>query len=293
MDLPSITHFLNALLMIALPILLGIYLVNRLNGGWRVWGIGACIFIISQVFHIPFNQFLLNPFLNKLPQIIPGIKGLLLIAILLGLSAGIFEETARYLMFSWWLKDKRTWGVGILAGAGHGGIEAILLGILVLLGYFNMVAYRNVDLSRFYSSLNQLQIATQQLQGYWDAPWYANLMGAVERMFTIPFHIAASVLVLQVFTRRHGQQRIAWLGLAILYHAFVDASAYFVFRQWGVYPSEALLGILAVVAVIIIFVLRQPEPPPLVPELPASEKPVFTPTSIEETSENLDNTRYQ
>jgi uncharacterized membrane protein YhfC len=288
MDLLAVTYFLNGMLMVAIPILLGIYLTNRFRIGGKIWWIGACIFIISQILHIPFNLFILNPLLPRLQQ---GTQGLLIIAGLLGLSAGIFEETARYGMYRWWLKDSRTWRSAILAGAGHGGIEAIIFGVLVIVGYLNMMAYRNLDLGRLSLALGELQIAS--LQAYWSAPWYATLLGAVERAFTIPVHIAASVLVLQVFTRGRGHQRLAWLGLAIFFHAVVDASAYYIFRQWGVYISEAAIGVMAVMAVIIIFGFRQPEAVASAPEPVAYRPPAFTPTALEETSDNLEKTRFQ
>ena len=295
MDVLVITHFLNGLLMIALPILLGIYLINKFHLSGRFWWIGAGTFIISQVFHLPFNTYLLNPFLLEIQQTYQGIAGLILIALLLGLSAGIFEESARYCMYRWWARDARTWRSGILAGAGHGGIEAILLGILVLISFLNMMVYRNQDLSRLNLTINQLQIASQQLQAYWNAPWYMTLLGAVERVFTIPFHIAASLLVLQVFTRHEGHQQIRWLLAAILYHAFADAAGVFVARQWGAYIAEAALGLLAVLAVIIIFAFRRAEPElPLPPSKTVVVKlPDFKPTPIEESSDNLEKTRYQ
>ena len=90
-------------------------------------------------------------------------------------------------MFRWWIKDNRTWRSAILAGAGHGGIEAIILGILVMLAFTNLMAYRNIDLSKLNLTLDQLATARQQIQSYWNAPWYATLLGAVERAFTIPF----------------------------------------------------------------------------------------------------------
>lgn len=50
-----LTHALNALLMIALPVALGIFLTRRFHLGWRLFFIGAATFILSQVGHIPFN----------------------------------------------------------------------------------------------------------------------------------------------------------------------------------------------------------------------------------------------
>lgn len=281
--------------MIAIPIALAIYLTEKFRSGWKLWLIGAFIFIISQVFHIPFNTYLLNSLLTKVQSTYQGNAGLFITVILLGLSAGVFEETARYAMYRWWIKGARTWRSIILAGAGHGGIEAIILGILVLVTYFNLMAYRNLDLSNLNLSLDQLSIARQQMQAYWNAPWYATLLGALERLFTIPFHIAASVLVLQVFTRKPGQQKLWWLFLAILYHALMDAAVVFISSQWGYYLAEAVLGGMAILDIFIIFALRQPEPIIEMPVPPPEAKvpSPFTTSPIEETSENLDKTRFQ
>jgi len=295
MDFSSFTHFLNWFLMIALPILLGIYLINKSHLSWKLWLIGAATFIISQVFHIPFNTYILNPIIKNIQQALPGILGTLVVAILLGLSAGIFEECARYGMFRWWIKNARSWWSAIVTGAGHGGIESIILGCLVMLGFINLMALRNTNLSNLNLAPLQLLAAHQQIQAYWNLPWYGSLLGAVERIFTIPFHIAASVIVLQVFTRKPGHLKHIWLVLAILYHTLMDSSIVFIGSQWNGYAAEAILGIMAVLDIIIIFALRQPEPEPTAPLPPpcASEPLVFTPTQIEETSENLENTRYQ
>ncbi len=293
MDLLTVTHFMNGFLMIALPIALGIFLVNKFKLSWKLWMIGGATFIISQVLHIPFNSYVLTPVLGIVQQNMPGAPGSLMVAVMLGLSAGVFEECARYGMFRWWLQDKRSWRVGILAGAGHGGVEAIILGGLVLWVFVNMVALRHADLSKMNLAPDQLTAAQQQLQIYWNASWYDTLLGAVERVFTIPFHIMASVIVLQIFTRRPGQQQLRWLGLAIVLHAIMDASAVFLSKYWSVYSVEAMLGGLAIIDIFIIFAIRQPEPSePQGTETPKT-LPVFTPEPIEETSDNLEKTRYQ
>jgi uncharacterized membrane protein YhfC len=281
--------------MIAIPIVLGIYLVNRLQSGWKLWLIGAATFIISQIVHLPFNQYILNPIFGNLQLTIKGVPGNLLVALILGLSAGIFEECARYGMFRWWLKDVRSWRTAIMTGAGHGGIEAILLGGIVLLAYLNMVAVRNSDLSNLNLTPEQLEVTRQQIQIYWSIPWYDTLFGAIERSFTIPFHIMASVLVLQVFTRRPGKEQLGWLGLAILLHTMMNASAVFIASTWSGYAAEAVLGMLAFLDIIIIFALRQTEPVPMHTSFSTeiNPPPKYIPEPIEETPENLDKTRYQ
>jgi uncharacterized membrane protein YhfC len=293
MDLVAITRFLNGFLMIGVPIVLGIYLTNKFHSGWKVWLVGASTFILSQIVHLPFNTYILNPLISSIQQAIQGASGNLVVAVILGLSAGIFEECARYGMFRWWLKDARSWRSAVMSGAGHGGIEAIILGGIVLWVYLNMMAMRNSNLSNLNLSPDNLAVAQQQIQTYWSVAWYDTLFGAVERVFTIPFHIMASVLVSQVFTRRPGQQQFGWLGLAILLHTLMDASAVFIASQFGGYLAEAILGVLAVLDLMIIFSLRKPENPDVTPLLASDEPTVFTPAPIEETSENLENTRYQ
>jgi uncharacterized membrane protein YhfC len=285
-----LTHLLNALLMIAIPVGLGVYLTRKFRLDWRLWWIGGVVFILSQVGHLPFNLLLLNPFLQG--PITFGLSprlAVLLNALALGLSAGLFEELSRYAAYRWWAKDARSWSRGLLLGAGHGGMEAIILGVLALYTYIRLVAVRNADLSLLVP-MEQLDLARQQVQAYWSLPWYFSLFGALERAFTIPFHIAASLLVLQAFTRR----QLRWLWLAVAWHALVDGLAVYGISYWGAYTTEIAIGVVALASLAIIFALRQPEPPQLEESLPPLE-PVksMPPLQIEETTENLEQTRYQ
>ncbi len=274
MDLITFTHLLNGLLMIAMPVSLGIFLVRRFQLSWRLWWIGAGTFFLSQVGHIPFNTALTVLFQRGILPSPPFEWKLPFNAILLGLSAGLWEELSRYAAYRWWAKDARTWRRGILLGAGHGGLEAIILGLLVLLTLVSMVTARNSDLSKLVTP-QQLELAQQQVNTYWNSSWYLTLFGALERAFTIPVQIALSVLVLQAFTRGH----IRWLFAAIGWHALVDALAVFFVSTQGVYFTEALIGVEALVSIAFIFFLRQPEPAP--PE----ESPLPEPPQIIELPE--------
>ncbi|MCA9938797.1 MAG: YhfC family intramembrane metalloprotease, partial [Anaerolineales bacterium] len=121
-------HFLflllNALIMMALPFVLGHFLSQRLRFDWGLFGVGAITFILSQVGHIPFNQFVFA----RVPALSAN---LILLALFGGLSAGVFEEVARYLMYRFWVRDARDGPSALILGLGHGGIESFLLGLLV------------------------------------------------------------------------------------------------------------------------------------------------------------------
>jgi len=280
-------HLFNGLLMIAMPIGLAIYLTRCWKLGWGLWFIGAGTFILSQVGHIPFNA-AASAILNRTSMVNWSKSNQLIFnAIFLGLSAGLFEEFARYGMFRWWAKDARSWRKGVLAGAGHGGVEALILGGLVFYTFMQLAVYRNIDLSTVVPA-TQLEAAKAQITTYWSATWYASLLGALERFFTIPVQIAFSVIVLQTFTRKQW----FWVWLAILYHALIDASAVYLVKPLGMYGTEALVGGFAILSLIIIFSLRQPEPD-LPQPVSVSSTPVPKLEPIEESLDNLDNSKYQ
>jgi uncharacterized membrane protein YhfC len=287
MDIPFFVHLLNALLMITLPIGLAIYLTRRWGLGWRLWLIGAATFVLSQLGHIPFNA-LATQILNRTPLVqLPPLGQIIFNAVFLGLSAGLFEECFRYGMFRWWAKEARTWRRGVLAGAGHGGIEAILLGALALYSFLQLVVVRNADLAALVPA-DQLTAAQQQVTAYWSMSWYDSLLGALERLFTIPVQISLAVIVLQCFTRR----RAVWLAAAVGYHALVDATAVLGLRYLGAYGTEALVGLFAAISLGIIFRLRTPEIPPPAEAAPLPAPPVYIPRPPEETKENLEDTRF-
>ena len=288
MNILSVTYFLNGFLMIAMPIGLTIYLTRKFKQGWRLFWIGAATLIFSQIFHIPFNA-LVSPVFNQFGFIaLPVVLQNVILSVFLGLSAGLFEELSRYAMYRWWAKDARSWGKGLLAGVGHGGSEAIILGLLVLYGYVQMLIVRGMDISTLVTP-DKVELAKAQIQAYWSAPWYMTMLGALERLFTIPLHLACSVLVLQAFARK----KFWWVGLAILYHALADGVAVFVSQiGFSALAIEGIIGIFAIVSMVIVFALRQPEPSADPIPAPIST-PEFKPGPVNETKENLDKTRYQ
>jgi uncharacterized membrane protein YhfC len=259
MDLLVLTHLLNGLLMVAMPVGLGIYLTRRFRIGWRIWLIGVATFVLSQVGHIPFNQGLTLLFQHNILPAPPPEWRLAFNAVVLGLSAGLWEELARYSAYRWWAKDARTWRKGVLMGAGHGGMEAIILGALVLYAFAQMLALRGQDLTRLLGNqltAAQLQALQTQLNAYWSAPWTATLLGAVERAFTIPTQIALSVIVLQAFVRN----QLRWLWLAVGWHALIDAVSVYASAKIGMYWTEAVIGLVALLSLAILLALYRPEP---------------------------------
>lgn len=177
-----------------------------------------------------------------------------------GLAAGIFEETGRFVAFKLMKKhDNRE--TAVTYGIGHGGIEAILLvGV-------NMLIYAGLSLF-----LNQTGTANVGIIGGPDGPTSVFLgdpdgmlmrtlqsitpagcaMATYERLVTVLFHVALSVLVFAA-ARRPGK---LWLyPVAILLHACVDFIA--VLYQLGIIKSLLLTeGFITVYTVLVVAFAR-------------------------------------
>ena len=210
-----------------------------------------------------------------------------LYALFLGLSAGSFEGVARYLSFRFWAKEARSWGTGLMVGAGHGGIEAILLGVLGLINFTILLGLREGHFQGILASVppDQLYLVDEQISALFGIPASMALLGAVERVFALLLHLSASLLVMQTFV--HGQWR--WLAAGILWHAAIDGVLVYVLLGWGAITAEFVLGGLSLISLGIIFALRQPEP--VAAELePLPELKPLKP--IELSADSLERSKY-
>ncbi len=282
-------HGINAFLMVALGLGLGAFIARRWRLPWGLFGIGAVTFVLSQIGHIPFNAYVLNALFTRLGWTDPGSTGTLVGgAALLGLSAGVFEESARYLMYRFWARKARRWEEALMIGAGHGGIEAVLLGLLAGYALVQVLALQGTDLASVLPA-EQVETARLQIEAYWAAPWYAALLGAAERAFALCLHLSLSVMVLQCFTRR----RWFWLPMAIGWHAAVDGAALIAVQRVGPYWTEALVGVMAVLSLVIVFALRRPAVEPGAPiDVPPRTRPPGRAEDERPTAEQLDDSHF-
>ncbi len=149
----------------------------------------------------------------------------------LALTAGLAEEIGRYVGYRWLFHEEKTWSRAVMYGLGHGGLESmVLVAGLTLLGLINLVALSAVDLAALTD--RQRELAHQQLAAVAAQPDWLPLVGAWERLWTLPVHVALSVMVVQVF--RRGQ--IWWLWLALATHTLVNLLVA------GVAPAFGLQG---------------------------------------------------
>lgn len=285
-----ILYSLNTVLMIGLPIALGVFLTRRFKLGWGLWWVGAATFILSQVVHLPLLWGLTAAFKSGALPNPPEAWTPWFNAVVLGLAAGVCEEVARYLVLRFWIKSARSGQEVLVFGAGHGGIEAILLGALAGYTTIQLFALQNTDLSALHLSAEQLTALQQQLAAFTTAPWYATLLGALERIFALCIHLSATVLVWQAFRRNN----LLWLGAAILWHAVVDGASVMAVSAWGPYGTEALVAGFAAAGLLMVWVLKPyrdvpaAEPVTLLP----STAPARPANPAADLKEKLDDSRF-
>jgi uncharacterized membrane protein YhfC len=213
----------SGLLEIIIPLIIGFYLTRRFGTSWKTWFVGALMFIVSLI-RIPLNTYVSQLVLGT--AITPLTYSLLVL--IPSLTAGIFEEAARYVGFRYLIKDD-TYEKGLMYGAGHGGIESILLvGVSVL--SVGVILFTSPEV-----------LPPGQLEAILATPAYLPLVGLYERIMTMIIHIGLSIMVLESVRRKGIKYFLAAIGThTLLNYMAVSVAGY------GVVISELLITVFAV-----------------------------------------------
>lgn len=235
---------------IGLPVVLAVLIVKKFKMKWVVVFTGVLTFIGSQVVHIPLLQ--VPALLNKLginvvePQFWP----IVWYAVFLGLMAGLCEETARWIGFKI-LKDKAaSYKSAFALGIGHGGVESVIVGVLVLVNLVFMLVFTPESMTARGIPDGTVQMTISQVAQFWATPWHLVLAGAFERVIAISAHLFMSVLVWKSVT----QKSWLWFLLAVAFHAVLDFVAVY-FSSMGLSPWQLELSISIFLVVDVVFLI--------------------------------------
>ena len=212
----------TALICFGVPVGLSIHCIRRAPKGHGLMAIctGAICFIVSAL--------VLEQMLHSLVlSLFPAITQIPAAYILYGcLAAGLFEETARLLGLRYLCKKQSASAViGLGYGVGHGGIEAIMLAGTVMIS--NVMVMVTINLGNAETLLAGLEgdtydSALAQLQQVADIPSTDFLASGVERLVAMSMHIALSMLIWMVVTKRLPMWGYA---LAVVLHALTNLPA--------------------------------------------------------------------
>lgn len=218
---------------------------------WGAFGLGVLTFAVTQLLtRIP----LLTAVLPALPEWRALLGNAVLSAVILSVSAALFEETGRLVVMSAFLRrERRTHADGVSFGLGHGGLEAFVLVGLSLAGVLVLgIAVRAGQWDALTAAMPPEAVAAlgDQLAAL---TVLAPVAGALERVFAVALHVGLSVLILLGVVR--GRPVVAWI-LALTVHAVVNLMAVLALTVWR-WPVLAVEGLLLVVAVAaVVWVVR-------------------------------------
>jgi uncharacterized membrane protein YhfC len=204
--------------MFLVPPIVWIVLTRRLGVSWRIVGLGCLTWLTAL------------PFIIGVPMVATMVfgQGPLVWPVALSLTAGIVEETSRFLYYrrSAALRDPANWRGAVVAGTAHGGMEAIVLGLQTLFGVIALFFMRE--------QLPPEMAAIDPQPAYF-------LIGAGSRLLIMIGHVGFTILIWRAVSRT-GE---GWLyPLAIIVHILVDLIA---FAQPVVLPGAEWLGFVAII----------------------------------------------
>lgn len=225
---------ISTVICFGLPIGLAMYFYKKEKISLMAVGVGALIFIVSQIStRLP----MLN-YLNDKEWFVQSIKSNTIIYILfLALTAGIFEEVGRFIGFKYLLKNKLNWKNGIAFGIGHGGIEAILLVGMTYVS--NIIFSISINSGSFQALVEKAPEIAGLKEILINTPSYMFILGGIERILTIVIHIAMTMIVLEGVMKDENK----YVVYAILIHALVDFIAGY---NANIFATEGFMFIVAV-----------------------------------------------
>ena len=221
----------NAVLGIAIPVCLAVYLVRKHHARWSTILIGAATFLVFALV----LESIMHQLVLKGPHGQAILGNTLWLALYGGLAAGIFEESGRFLAMKLLMKKEASTPLpGVAYGIGHGGVEMIVIFGITMIG--NLVLSLMINSGQADTILSQvpaeagaqLQAQLNQLQALGAGTL---LIGLWERFSALLIHVGLS---------KGGK----WLWLfpaAILLHALVDAGAVLLQKSAGMVPLELIV----------------------------------------------------
>lgn len=199
----------------------------------------------------------------------------------LAFTAGLFEVVARYggakiLYHSKNLTKELTFETGVMAGIGHGGIEAAaLIGATYINNLLFSVMINSGIWDKFMATIQEAAVQTGDSTIYeayasvgpllTDTPWYMYLVAGYERVLTMAAHTAMTLIVFYFVAHKKGAKGVM---IALAIHTALDFfvvlisglstdylgnvisqnTAYMIMYAW--------LTAIAVVAVVVIFKIK-------------------------------------
>lgn len=240
--LSIIGMFFSAFIALILPIILLVVIRKKAKAKISSFFIGSITFVL---FALILESIMHSFVLGKTGDAITG--NIWAYALYGGVAASLFEETGRFVAMKFCMRKSLTRENALMYGAGHGGIEAILLVGITYISNIIMSFLANTGVLETSLSLvdsTNYQQTLSQISALWTTDSSLFFLAGIERLSAITLHIALSVFVYK--TVKTGN--VKYLLVAYFLHFIVDAGTLLLINAIAVIWMEIIL--LVVVAFI-------------------------------------------
>ena len=166
---------------------------------------------------------------------------MILYAVYGGLMAALFEETGRYIAMRFLVKPM-DFPNAFMYGAGHGGVEAMLLcGVASINNIASAVMINSGTMSAQLASLDAKKAAdtAAALSALRTTPSLTFFAGGVERLLAVVLHVSLSILVFQSIRKKSRKDLLN----AYLFHFVIDSLAVLLSAVASVWVVELVVAL--------------------------------------------------
>ena len=199
----------------ALPIGLFVYAKKKLGAKTAPFFIGCGVFFVMVLMlEAAIHRIVFQP-----GEALTG--SVILYAVYGGLMAALFEETGRYIAMRFLVKPM-DFPNAFMYGAGHGGVEAMLLcGVASINNIASAVMINSGTMSAQLATLDAEKAAdtAAALSALWTTPSLTFFAGGVERIIAVVLHLSLSILVFQSIRKKAPMELVR----AYLFHFVIDS----------------------------------------------------------------------
>lgn len=225
---------ISSLLYLGAPLFFGLFLKIRRKTPLLPFWVGALSYAAAQILFLLFLQLLFSW---------KSIEGVLqnpwIYAAIYGTSAGIFQESVRFLMRKTLLRRHGSYREGISFGAGCGGLQAFFLSgvatIITLASFLQQMLGNEPSIS-FLLPSDLLPVWQQAFQ---EVSLLPILLSLTEQIFLFLIQMALSLFVFAA-AAKYRKLFLPFL-ISVFFHLFIDGGFYLIAAFFGESPYLPLL----------------------------------------------------
>ncbi len=250
----------NTVFVTLIPIIAFIYVSKKTDCKQNSVLVGAGTFVVfALVLETILHQVVFHIFGENLTG------NIWLYALYGGLAAALFEETGRLITMKLFMKKSLTRQNALMFGVGHGGAEALLVGVMG--GFSNIVMSIMININqvdKLFATVgeNEKDAAVEQLSALSATPAYEYLLAGAERLFAFIIQLCLSYLVYRAVRYK----KPLFYLVAVAFHFAIDASLVVLAKSLPIFAVELILLAATTVLTVIIYRMDRAEKETVAPE---------------------------